>query len=416
MNGFMDGYFIWKRRGEIIHRKWRCTQVGESSSAAAATATMNNVPSVNQLRDMLHDAMAPNFFNNEKSVTGVEDATQFDTSFDNLYGVSTESIFEELRGDAKEFFDLLRATDTPLFEGCDDAVTVLKWVCELMSAKTLFNMSVTNWDYVLKCSLMTFKKVDREKLPTDYYSAKKMLRHQGLKYKKKTTEHMTWHLNCYNENEKIFPPTCGEAWKHFDSTHPEFASELRNVSMEHLAIHLPYEARVGGSVQFGWMYPFERFIEIHEEVDVGEGIGEEDEEGEWEDFETSEEENIETYVEENDSSDEPSLSMMRIHLWLLPSRDRDGGQTTDCGPVVGESPRCLHIVRIGPLCALGHVLEYIQSRIKFKHALSELKAKCSKRSFQVKPPNMNLELWVRLVYLLSRPKTQFRDATDAVHS
>ncbi|GKV44639.1 hypothetical protein SLEP1_g51801 [Rubroshorea leprosula] len=47
-----------------------------------------------------------------------------------------------------------------------------------------------------------------------------------------------------------------------------------------------------------------RFIEIHEEADVGEGIGEEDEKGEWEDFETSEEENIETYVEENDSSDE----------------------------------------------------------------------------------------------------------------
>ncbi|GLU23259.1 hypothetical protein SLE2022_392810 [Rubroshorea leprosula] len=29
-------------------------------------------------------------------------------------------------------------------------------------------------------------------------------------------------------------------------------------SMEHLAIHLPYEAMVGGLVQFHWMYPFER--------------------------------------------------------------------------------------------------------------------------------------------------------------
>ncbi|GKV42175.1 hypothetical protein SLEP1_g49612 [Rubroshorea leprosula] len=47
-----------------------------------------------------------------------------------------------------------------------------------------------------------------------------------------------------------------------------------------------------------------RFIEIHEEADVGKGIGEEDEEREWEDFEISKEENIETYVEENDSSDE----------------------------------------------------------------------------------------------------------------
>ncbi|GLT87469.1 hypothetical protein SLE2022_055510 [Rubroshorea leprosula] len=30
--------------------------------------------------------------------------------------------------------------------------------------------------------------------------------------------------------------------------------------MEHLAIHLPYEARVGGPVQFRWMYPFERLM------------------------------------------------------------------------------------------------------------------------------------------------------------
>ncbi|GLT51761.1 hypothetical protein SLA2020_251480 [Shorea laevis] len=30
--------------------------------------------------------------------------------------------------------------------------------------------------------------------------------------------------------------------------------------MEHLAIHLPYEAKVGGPVQFCWMYPFERLI------------------------------------------------------------------------------------------------------------------------------------------------------------
>ncbi|RDX87975.1 hypothetical protein CR513_30485, partial [Mucuna pruriens] len=41
--------------------------------------------------------------------------------------------------------------------------------------------------------------------------------------------------------EQIFPPTF------FDS-------------MEHLPIHLPYEARVGGPVQYRWMYPFERFI------------------------------------------------------------------------------------------------------------------------------------------------------------
>ena len=28
--------------------------------------------------------------------------------------------------------------------------------------------------------------------------------------------------------------------------------------MEHLPIHLPYEARIAGPVQYRWMYPFER--------------------------------------------------------------------------------------------------------------------------------------------------------------
>jgi len=31
-------------------------------------------------------------------------------------------------------------------------------------------------------------------------------------------------------------------------------------SMEHLPLHLPYEAKVGGPVQYRWMYPFERFL------------------------------------------------------------------------------------------------------------------------------------------------------------
>jgi hypothetical protein len=28
-------------------------------------------------------------------------------------------------------------------------------------------------------------------------------------------------------------------------------------SIEHLPIHLPFEAKVGGAVQYRWMYPFE---------------------------------------------------------------------------------------------------------------------------------------------------------------
>nr|GMC86585.1 uncharacterized protein LOC109179592 [Ipomoea batatas] len=41
--------------------------------------------------------------------------------------------------------------------------------------------------------------------------------------------------------ERIFPPSF------FDS-------------MEHLPIHLAYEARIAGPVQYRWMYPFERYL------------------------------------------------------------------------------------------------------------------------------------------------------------
>ncbi|KAM3232145.1 hypothetical protein P3L10_017504 [Capsicum annuum] len=32
-------------------------------------------------------------------------------------------------------------------------------------------------------------------------------------------------------------------------------------SMKHLPVHLPYEARVSGPVQYRWMYPFKRYLE-----------------------------------------------------------------------------------------------------------------------------------------------------------
>ena len=41
--------------------------------------------------------------------------------------------------------------------------------------------------------------------------------------------------------EKVFPPSF------FDS-------------MEHVVVHLPLEALIGGPVQFRWMYVFERYI------------------------------------------------------------------------------------------------------------------------------------------------------------
>ncbi|GLT42261.1 hypothetical protein SLA2020_162730 [Shorea laevis] len=76
---------------------------------------------------MLHDAIGPNFFNNENSATVVEDVMQFDCGFEDASS-GGESIFKQPRGDAKEFFDLLQVAKTLLFDGCDDGVTILKCV------------------------------------------------------------------------------------------------------------------------------------------------------------------------------------------------------------------------------------------------------------------------------------------------
>ncbi|GKU97790.1 hypothetical protein SLEP1_g10881 [Rubroshorea leprosula] len=53
------------------------------------------------------------------------------------------------------------------------------------------------------------------------------------------------------------------------------------------------------------------------------------------------------------------------------------------------------------------------ARIKFKHALSELKAKCAKRNFQAKPPDMNPELWAKLVHLWTEDEGHLRRSSSA---
>ncbi|GKV48961.1 hypothetical protein SLEP1_g55735 [Rubroshorea leprosula] len=73
---------------------------------------------------------------------------------------SDEPIFEEVIGNAKEFFYLLQTTNTPLYDGCDKDDIVLKWISHFMYTKTLYNMSVVNWDYMLKCSRRWIKLED----------------------------------------------------------------------------------------------------------------------------------------------------------------------------------------------------------------------------------------------------------------
>ncbi|KAL0420278.1 UNVERIFIED_CONTAM: hypothetical protein Slati_3050700 [Sesamum latifolium] len=50
-------------------------------------------------------------------------------------------------------------------------------------------------------------------------------------------EYMTWHTKCV-EDETMTHPAHGEAWVHFDTTHPQFSSEPRNIPGKNLDIFL----------------------------------------------------------------------------------------------------------------------------------------------------------------------------------
>jgi hypothetical protein len=56
---------------------------------------------------------------------------------------------------------------------------------------------------------------------------------QRLFMSPRTAKHMTWHKSHDAVDEVMVYPSNGEAWKHFNSVHPHFSTESRNV---HLAL------------------------------------------------------------------------------------------------------------------------------------------------------------------------------------
>jgi hypothetical protein len=53
---------------------------------------------------------------------------------------------------------------------------------------------------------------------------------QRLFMSPRTTEYMTWHQSNDVVDGVMVHPSNGEAWKYFNSVHPHFSAELRNVS------------------------------------------------------------------------------------------------------------------------------------------------------------------------------------------
>ncbi|XP_038983288.1 uncharacterized protein LOC120111038 [Phoenix dactylifera] len=266
--GFTPRYSTWFAHGELLG-----AVAPVSTSAVEASTSMDvGCEHGQQYRTMVMEAMGP------------EEELHLRSAFE----VNHE---EEPNKDAADFYSLLKDAEVPLWEGCKKH-SKLSAISQLLNCKSEFNMSISCYDRIMK--IVKNMLPESEKLPSDFYQSKKMLRKLGLEYtsidvcenncmlfyketenliecticghpryklrrndgggrrkdvpyrrlrylpitprlqrlfmSSRTAELMSWHVKGGDSDEMVHP-ACGEAWKHFDRIHPSFSTEPRNVRL-----------------------------------------------------------------------------------------------------------------------------------------------------------------------------------------
>ncbi|XP_010666303.1 uncharacterized protein LOC104883469 [Beta vulgaris subsp. vulgaris] len=210
----------------------------------------------------------------------------FGSLHENLNHNVGDEVEEEPNDEAKKFFDLLKASKDPLYEG--SKMSVLEMVARITALKCEYNlphrcvdafaslvneaipnnnlMSRTFYDTkkVLKglqlphekihtcpngcmlfwkndahleqckvCGSDRYKKTSRGKLipvkVLTYFPITPRL--QRLYATNNIAKEMTWHHTNPRARGTMAHPSDGDAWKHFNDTYPDFASEPRNVRL-----------------------------------------------------------------------------------------------------------------------------------------------------------------------------------------
>ncbi|XP_028790871.1 uncharacterized protein LOC114746759 [Neltuma alba] len=192
--------------------------------------------------------------------------------------------------DARAFYELLRAAQQPLWEGCEEE-SQLSATLQLLSIKATTNMSQQSFNLVSQLMRRTQPKDTH--MPTDLYQTKKLVSKLGLDYKKidccvngcmlyykaddsatqckfccearyfskkchgrkkkvarkqlwflpliprlqrlfaseKIAKQMRWHYENRRGSNVLSHPSDGQAWKVLDRTYPNFAYDPRNVRL-----------------------------------------------------------------------------------------------------------------------------------------------------------------------------------------
>ncbi|GJR66424.1 putative transposase-associated domain-containing protein [Tanacetum coccineum] len=193
---------------------------------------------------------------------------------------------ENPKGFIRAFYDMLQASDEPLWEGCPNWTT-LQAATALLNWKSHCNVPVSTFNFILPIfksmlpkdnhlpdNLYAIKKsLDQLSMPSQkihacknhcmlfYDDADKELTHcrwcnepryksdrqkipqlvltymkigprlQKLYMNKKTAKDMTWHNDHKTKEGSMAHPSDGKAWKHFDTVNSYFADEIRNVRL-----------------------------------------------------------------------------------------------------------------------------------------------------------------------------------------
>ncbi|CAH9108629.1 unnamed protein product [Cuscuta epithymum] len=230
---------------------------------------------------------------NDVSHMGDEGNNMYETMVHDIFGMSSTPThqngeFEGPHESAQKFYELLDSARQPLWPGCTTD-TELSFTLKMMSIKSSYNIEQKAMDEMLDACSRAMPLPN--KIPSNFYQAEKLVSKLGLghvkidccingcmlcykedielgqckfcgesRYKESTkhrskvprkrmhylpliprlqrlcaspssAKHMRWHAENHCDIGMMCHPSDGEAWKHFDKTYPDFASEPRNVRL-----------------------------------------------------------------------------------------------------------------------------------------------------------------------------------------
>nr|XP_009598167.1 uncharacterized protein LOC104094019 [Nicotiana tomentosiformis] len=183
-HGFMPNYYQWESHGEPFIPIFRPQPSRNTEKEIGPEITIEN-----QYRTMVLDAIGHSF--------------NFESDGFNLDGEEEQPPTRN----AQEFFDMLKASEEPLFDGCVNHST-LSAVCRLLNIKSEFNMSDNCYNQIL----LFLKELLPEdaKLPNDYYRTKQMVAKLGLGYEKIDVCKTGCILYYKSNKDKVNCPKCGQ--------------------------------------------------------------------------------------------------------------------------------------------------------------------------------------------------------------